>query len=153
MSGVSVLIGMYKTDLSDVQMTRRMSKVVIYNKYNAANYVNYCNTPITILRLYSLKLRLGQRYRHYHTGHARDSFRVWCCADLFTTGKSRPWSIRWPECCNKGTRLRDIWFQLSITSHFSILQIALQMDWKPGCQRSEHGLMSTWIKRRHLFIF
>ena len=65
MSGVSVLIGMYKTDLSDVQMTRRMSKVVFHNKYNAANYVSYCNTPTTILRLYSLKLRLGQRYRHY----------------------------------------------------------------------------------------
>lgn len=55
MSGVTVLIWMYKTDLSDVQMTRRMSKVVNYSKYNIANYVSYCNKTITILRLYSQK--------------------------------------------------------------------------------------------------
>jgi hypothetical protein len=39
-SGVTVLIGMHKIDFTDVQMTRRISKVVIHSGYNAANYVS-----------------------------------------------------------------------------------------------------------------
>ncbi|EFX78325.1 hypothetical protein DAPPUDRAFT_320584 [Daphnia pulex] len=39
-SGVTVLVGMYLSDQSDVQMTRRISKVILHDKYNAFNYAN-----------------------------------------------------------------------------------------------------------------
>jgi hypothetical protein len=39
-SGVTVLVGMHKGDQTDVQMTRRISKVVIHSRYNAATYVS-----------------------------------------------------------------------------------------------------------------
>lgn len=40
-NGVTALIvGMYLTDQSDVQMSRRISKVVFHEKYNAFNYVS-----------------------------------------------------------------------------------------------------------------
>ncbi|XP_046457506.1 chymotrypsinogen A-like [Daphnia pulex] len=39
-SSVTALIGMYLSDQSDVQMTRRITKVVLHDKYNAFNYAN-----------------------------------------------------------------------------------------------------------------
>jgi hypothetical protein len=43
MSSVTVLIGLYASDLSDIQMTRRISKVVLHSKYNAITYVSCYN--------------------------------------------------------------------------------------------------------------
>ncbi|XP_046648370.1 chymotrypsinogen A-like [Daphnia pulicaria] len=40
MSGVTVLVGMHKADQSDVQMTRRISKVILHNRYNTFTYAN-----------------------------------------------------------------------------------------------------------------
>ncbi len=40
-STVIVLIGMYKPDQTDVQMTRRINKVIIHSRFNAATYVSY----------------------------------------------------------------------------------------------------------------
>jgi hypothetical protein len=45
-STVTVLIGMYKSDQTDVQMTRRISKVIIHGKYNAVNYVSCLITKV-----------------------------------------------------------------------------------------------------------
>ena len=39
-NSVTALIGMYLADQSDVQMTRRISKVVVHEKYNAFNFVS-----------------------------------------------------------------------------------------------------------------
>ncbi len=39
-STVTVLIGMYNSDQKDVQMTRRISKVIIHSRFNAATYVS-----------------------------------------------------------------------------------------------------------------
>jgi len=39
-SGVTVLVGMFLKDQSDVQMTRRISKVAIHSKFNAATFAN-----------------------------------------------------------------------------------------------------------------
>ncbi|XP_046457643.1 transmembrane protease serine 11D-like [Daphnia pulex] len=40
LSTVTVLVGMFKTDQSDVQMTRRISKLFLHRQYNAATYAN-----------------------------------------------------------------------------------------------------------------
>jgi hypothetical protein len=40
-SGVTVLVGMHRKDFTDVQMTRRISKVIIHSGYNAATYVSF----------------------------------------------------------------------------------------------------------------
>ncbi len=52
LSQVTVLIGLYAGDLSDVQMTRRMSKVVLHGKYNSATFVN-CHNKL-LLFIYHL---------------------------------------------------------------------------------------------------
>jgi hypothetical protein len=43
LSGVTVLVGMFLTDQSDVQMTRRISKIFLHRQYNAATYVSCYN--------------------------------------------------------------------------------------------------------------
>ncbi len=43
-SGVTVLVGMYSADQSDVQMTRRISKMFLHRQYNAATYVSRYTT-------------------------------------------------------------------------------------------------------------
>jgi len=40
LSGVTVLAGMFLSDQSDVQMTRRISKVVLHSRYNAFTFAN-----------------------------------------------------------------------------------------------------------------
>ncbi|XP_046457647.1 transmembrane protease serine 11D-like [Daphnia pulex] len=40
LSGVTVLVGMFLTDQSDVQMTRRISKLFLHRQFNAATYAN-----------------------------------------------------------------------------------------------------------------
>lgn len=48
-SGVTALIGMYLTDQSDVQISRRISKVVLHEKYNAFNSVSRYKKTKSIL--------------------------------------------------------------------------------------------------------
>ncbi|EFX78155.1 hypothetical protein DAPPUDRAFT_105418 [Daphnia pulex] len=40
LSTVTVLVGMFKTDQTDVQMTRRISKIFLHSQYNSATYAN-----------------------------------------------------------------------------------------------------------------
>ena len=55
-STVTDLIGMYKSDQTDVQMTRRISKVIIHGKYNAVNYVS-CLTAKVMCMIFDLLLQ------------------------------------------------------------------------------------------------
>jgi hypothetical protein len=43
-NGVTALIGVYLTDQSDVQISRRISKVVLHEEYNAFNSVSRYKT-------------------------------------------------------------------------------------------------------------
>lgn len=40
MNGVTLLFGMHFSNLTDVQMTRRIGRVILHYEYNAFNYVS-----------------------------------------------------------------------------------------------------------------